>query len=336
MKNIEKGLRIDFDKIKEGKVVIHIGDDELLCIDFETDKERASNQPAKAQPASDKSSPKTEPSKAPSTKSNDAAKTNETSVSETKNNSAPKTDNKTSAKGMKEYVKNCISGFKGGKIDINDVKDLDTVAEYTGLSKEYIKNVLVDMEGHQGWPATTAYYDGVADAKHPKGNLTIGFGHTSHAGGLIVEEGMEITKEQAFQILANDIVSMEKICKNKLGNLYKEAPKSIQDAIVDMVFNKGPSAINESLKANLEKKYYHSATRRTWYETDITGLQKRNMYRFLAAIRDLNASDKENAVKNFRSEHLNHLINAFNSDINAKKDWNEMCKKYKLEKYSIN
>ena len=233
------------------------------------------------------------------------------------------------------YIKKCISNFNGGKIDIASVKDLDTVAKYTGISKEYIKNVLVDMEGHQGWPATTAYYDKVADKNHPKGHLTIGFGHTSLAGEPKLKEGMEITKEQAFQILANDIVMAEKICKNKLGKLYTDAPKSIQDAIIDIVFNKGPAAINESLKANLEKKYYHSATRRTWYETSVVGLQKRNMYRFLSAIRDLSGNDKENAVKNFKKEHLSQLQNVFKRDTVAKINWNNMCNEYNLKNYKI-
>lgn len=258
-----------------------------------------------------------------STSSNDSITTNNvekssktTSVAEIK--STEKVD-----------VSDVISKFTGGNIDIDKVHDLATVAKYTGISEDYIFDVLVSLEGNKKWPVCVAEYDGVPNRKNPKGFLTIGFGHTSLAGEPKVTEGLEISEKQAYQILANDIINAKKLAVNKLKNKdvsFNEMPHSIQCAVIDIVFNKGPSGINNSLVENLKNEYYGAAARRTWYETENVGLQKRNMYRFISAIEDLNKKTKKAAVKNFRNEHFNHLQAVFKKDNDAKIAWNDMCK----------
>ena len=231
-----------------------------------------------------------------------------------------------------------ISTFTGGKIDISKVKDIKTVAQYTGLSESYIRDVLVGIEGHNNWPLVVPEYDNVPDAKHPKGHLTIGFGHTSLSGEPEVIENMQITEKQAYQILANDVINAMKYTDNKLNKLCKdvEIPSSIRNAIVDMVFNKGPRAINDSLVANLNKGYFSSAALRTWDDTPNVGLQKRNMYRFLAAIKDLNKKDQKSAIERFKSEHLNQLEKVFKKYNDAKVAWNNMCDNFKeLNEYKF-
>lgn len=244
------------------------------------------------------------------------------------------TNNESMLKDNLEVAK-IISTFEGGRIDIKDVKDLESVAKYTGMSESYIRDVLIGLEGKKSWPLCEAEYDGVKSGKFPKGCLTIAFGHTSLIGPPEVTEGMEISERQAFQILANDIIESEKIAKNKLKSLYDKAPKSIQDSIVDMVFNKGPKSINKNLIANLKEGFYASTALRTWYETPVVGLQKRNMYRFMAALEDLDQMQKQDAIKRFQSERINQLKRVFKKDIEAKKAWNEMCSKYKCNEYKF-
>ena len=233
-----------------------------------------------------------------------------------------------------------ISKFTGGNIDISKVHDIKTVAKYTGISTDYISKILVGIEGRDDLPVMEAYYDGVADDKNPIGHLTIGFGHTNNAGTPIISKETVITEKQAYQILANDILNAKKYIENKLGSLYTNAPKSIQDAMVDLVFNKGPGAIDKSLVANLRAGYLHSAARRTWYGTGNSGLIKRNIYRFISAVRDLktvptgkqSVSDAENAIKNFRNEHLTQLQNA---EKEARQAWNDMCDNKKVPQYKV-
>ena len=300
---------VRFDE-KAGVATIVIGEEEILRIDFETEHEKKL--------AAEKAS---------------ASKTSETKTDKT--DKTDKTKETKKAEAEEESVEDIISSFKGGAIDIKDVKDMASVAKYTGLSASYIKDILVGIEGNKKFPVLTAEYDNVPDKDHPNGHLTIGFGHTNLTGKPKITEGMEITEQQAYQILANDIMTAKKMAKNKLGKLYDDAPKSIKDSLVDLVFNKGPGAINKNLKANLEAGYYHSAARRTWYETTNTGLQKRNIYRFLAAIKGLSQDDKTNAVKNFYNEHVDQMKTVFKKDNDAKKAWNDMCKNYKLDTYSF-
>lgn len=289
-----KDLRFDY---KNGVATLVWGDNDILRIDF-------SNK--------EKTIISTE-------KSIDVDKNTQTEDIET---------NKPTQTNVNNQVACTISKFTGGFIDIDDVYNLETVAKYTGISEKYIKDILIGLEGKKQWPLCSAEYDNVPKKGYPKGFLTIGFGHTSLAGEPKVTEGLTISEKQAYQIMANDIVNAVKLSRNKLRNKglsYDDIPKSIQNAIVDLVFNKGPSEINESLIANIRAGYYGSAARRTWFETPNVGLQKRNMYRFIAALDSLENDEKINAIKRFKSEHTNHLKNVFTKDINAKFAWNTMC-----------
>mgnify|MGYP003295865432 CR=1 FL=1 len=96
---------------------------------------------------------------------------------------------------------------------------------------------------------------------------------------------------------------------------------------IDLVFNKGPKALNDNLIANLEHQYYHSAALRTWYDTSNKGLQKRNMYRFLEAISDLNVKEQISAIERFKKEHVTQLAAVFSKDNDAKIAWNKTCNK---------
>lgn len=307
-----KDLRFDF---KNGVATLVWGENDILRIDFVTKNEK-------------KSFPtETNSSSAASSKSTTAT----TSSNSTQENATQKVAGKL-------QVAEAISNFKGGNIDISQVKDLETVAKYTGISESYIREVLVGLEGKNKWPLCVAEYDNVPAKGHPKGFLTIGFGHTSLVGEPSVTEGLEISEKQAYQILANDIMTSRQVAINKLKNRgikFAEVPHSIQCSIIDLVFNKGPSEINESLVANLKNKYYGAATRRTWYDTNNVGLQKRNMYRFISALEDLNQTTKQVAIKRFRSDHLHQLLAVFKKDIDAKTAWNNMCEtvSYQVAKF---
>lgn len=311
--------------LKAGVVNITTNKGEVLRVDLETKAESRQNTPAKsAQPAQKKS---TAPAKkAVTAKTTPKKPDKKPAVKTTTQKASSKPVKKTQITQVRnKNIEGIISKFKGGNINISQVHDLQTVAKYTGISERYIKDILVGIEGKQNWPLTKAEYDGVKDRTHPRGYLTIGFGHTSLTGEPTVFEGMQVNSKQAYQILANDIMTAKKYAKYFGGELYNKAPSSIKNAMIDLVFNKGPGAINESLKANLSKGYFHSAALRTWYATSNVGLQKRNMHRFIEACKSLNNENKRSAVTRFRKEHLNELINVFKKDHSAKIAWNNFC-----------
>lgn len=337
-----KDLRLDF---KNGVATLIWGENDILRIEFVTKNEKlqkdtATKNTQRADTISVKSEkehedvikvPETYKIKSGDTLSGIADKFGISVATILELNRGLKADNIKEGQVIRlsQDVEKIISEFIGGNIDIDKVHDLASVAKYTGISEDYILDVLVSLEGNKKWPLCVADYDGVGDETHPKGYLTIGFGHTSLASELKVTEGMKITEQQAYQILADDIINAKNLAVNKLKNKdvsFNEMPHSIQCAVIDIIFNKGPSGINNSLVEDLKKEDYGAAARRTWYKTEIVGLQKRNMYRFISAIEDLNKKTKKAAVKNFRNEHFNHLQAVFKKDNDAKIAWNDMCK----------
>ena len=84
-----------------------------------------------------------------------------------------------------------------------------------------------------------AYDDGT-------GTMTIGYGHTSAAGLPRVYHGLEITREQADQILTNDLHGVE----NDVNRLVKPSLNQNQfDALVSFHFNTGALARSNVLRS---------------------------------------------------------------------------------------
>jgi GH24 family phage-related lysozyme (muramidase) len=70
----------------------------------------------------------------------------------------------------------------------------------------------------------------------PAGILTIGYGHTSAAGGLEVTEGLAITQDEALELLHSDLKKYE----DGVKNLVKvELTQNQFDVLVDFAYNAG-------------------------------------------------------------------------------------------------
>ena len=73
---------------------------------------------------------------------------------------------------------------------------------------------LVEFVASEEGVVTKAYRD-------PVGILTIGVGHTSAAGGLVVKAGMTITRQQAFDLLREDLVKFLGRCETAMPDAKK-------------------------------------------------------------------------------------------------------------------
>ena len=72
---------------------------------------------------------------------------------------------------------------------------------------------------------------------------TIGYGHTSLAGGLQVKKGLVITEKQGREILAMDLLKFEAA----VAKFLKRIPTQNQfDAMVSLCFNIGPGNFGKS------------------------------------------------------------------------------------------
>lgn len=104
------------------------------------------------------------------------------------------------------------------------------------VSKEARKTLIEDFEGL----ILQAYDDAndrvVKAGQYVHGTLTIGYGHTDAAGPPKVYIGQVITKEQADQILSDDLKAVE----NEVKKLVKVRLNSYQfDALTSFQFNTG-------------------------------------------------------------------------------------------------
>lgn len=300
-KNVAKPENVKNIKIDPNEGIVNIYDKDnkvRLHFDFETDKEKA-HRTGKNEKAPTKTVDK-------STKS---VKSKKEPIGSKKLSNNVETPRKKATQMLYNY------NFKIDMPDVNtvsnntklkDVKDLESVAKYTGIPKEYIKEVLVNMEGSNKFPVLKAEYDGVKDKDHPKGHLTIGFGHTALIGKpQKFKLGDTISEAQAYQILANDLVTSMKNIKYTLKQNdinFMSIPKNVRHALIDLSFNKGPNVISKvkGAFANLKQKNYAVAYADIcWYETPNAGLKKRNMIRFLAGLNGFSEEEQRKAMARF-------------------------------------
>ena len=198
------------------------------------------------------------------------------------------------------------------------VKNLSDIAKVTGVDENYIKDILFGIEGRHSEPDLQPYYDGYPTSISPNGTLTIGFGHTGRVNGVEMNSKnmhkIKITKDEAYEILAEDIITAKLDAIEYFGKDFVKAPESIQNAIIDIVFNKGvptgfekEGSLTNNLRRDLSKKDYVSAAVDTQYLTSNKGLKKRNVYRFISSLQDLSKSKRRKAMREYESYYKNVL-----------------------------
>ncbi len=210
------------------------------------------------------------------------------------------------------------------------------IAEQIGISEIYIEDILFGIEGRHSKPDLSPYYDGVKDKKHPKGYLTIGFGHTGRVFGTEMnsknKDSIQITEDEAYLILAQDLMIAKQDAEHYFGEDFNDAPLSIQEAIVDIIFNKGVEGLNRedspclALKQNLKDKDYVSAAANVIVDPTVRGLMKRNTYRVMMATRDLKPKKRAKALEkaqNYYERTLDKFKNRKSVADSLKKHWED-------------
>lgn len=223
------------------------------------------------------------------------------------------------------------------KIKKGSIKSIADIARILDIPENYIQDILFDIEGRNSEPALRPYYDGVATTNNKKGTLTIGFGHTGRIHGVEMnsrnKDSITITKDEAYEILAQDILNAKLDAIEYFGSDFLAAPKSIQAAIIDIIFNKGVDLglngtigskkfdsptqnLKEDLRQGVITGSYAKAAEDVIYATKLKGLKKRNVYRAIMALKDLSENDRNKAIEKLEPYVLN-TINMYNG---AEKD----------------
>lgn len=204
-------------------------------------------------------------------------------------------------------------------------KNFKDVAAITGVSEAYLRDFLtkVEVDKQDGEPDLTTYLD-------DGGTPTIGYGHTGRVDGkpLSCKKGKKITitKAKALELLAEDLLKHKAMTMAYLGKEnYCKAPKSVQNAILDVAYNKGIwdgyltnqgyAASTSKIKENLEAGHYASALVNTKRDkTGYRGLRKRNIYRFISGLTDLPPKKRKDAMKAMKPYYEKVLSECKNYD----------------------
>lgn len=172
---------------------------------------------------------------------------------------------------------------------IKNVKNLNDVAKSMGVSIDFIKKLkhvednanLKDNEFHN-----TPYTDSA-------GVKTIGIGHVCKKG-----EPNKLTNAQVCELCAKDLLKMEENLTLLLGGQknYDKLPQSMKEALLDMVFNKGTSIIEDTtgLLYCLKSGKYEAAINKFTYNKstatgkEMSGLSKRRLFDISLAVKMYN------------------------------------------------
>lgn len=166
--------------------------------------------------------------------------------------------------------------------NVKNVKDFEDVAELTGLSEEFI-NDLIKMEGVHD----TIYVD-------RNGHKTIGVGHVLSLSEAKEFENKTVSKSQIATWLAQDLLERDLNIKTMMSeDSYSSIHSHLKESVLDLVFNKGEKALSENkdLIEGLREKDYVKAVSHLTQDYSIvinakgekvkrpaSGLSKRRLY----------------------------------------------------------
>lgn len=182
---------------------------------------------------------------------------------------------------------------------------ISQIADNAGVSEDLVRMFIIN----EGQVCNTGEHRGekVASLKAYRRNgdvWTIGFGHTNLCRKMDfkVGEGVEITLEEAFQLLEDDIKEMKKYARSSVGaENFDNAPESIQALFIEYCFQNGPGGKLKSanLKANLENGYMEAIAAGSLFDS---GYSRRSAYRFMLAISDFTLEEKQKALQMLKSK----------------------------------
>ena len=109
---------------------------------------------------------------------------------------------------------------------------------------------------------------------------------------------ISLSKEDANEILAQDLLIRIAEAEARFGEDLKCAPKSLQAGIVDIIFNAGVERGFEgdktkNIQSNLEYAEYTSAVKNLLIYPNNPESYKRNCYRIILALEDFSREDRK-------------------------------------------
>jgi len=308
---------------------------QTLRIDFDYNQKSIEKNKSKDIEHKDNNAKKSNPAQSAQAKKNNTDSTvNQSSVSQSKTEITSGTkhfSDKSKTTPLPEAYKLAKKQI-ASKLNISEAnlnKRISNAAKQTGYSEYFITHI-VSME---------SFIPQVKDTKD--GTITGGFGHTGKKDKK-VHIGQKVSADLAFKWLIDDIKDFEREIQDikvdpksnnsneTLKKYYHKLPLSIKEAMLDVAFNRGKGRLQnapeyEHLLANIRggdenlpstamrmrQEFTQNVCGKTVYKNYQqiynsnfgSGLMKRNVYRFLLAIRDFDNEYKSIAKRKFDTSY---------------------------------
>ncbi len=215
--------------------------------------------------------------------------------------------------------------INGAKLSIDFETEVEQIQKnYPDIKADWIPYI-VDISERTNYSAdliamilSSESFTPTAVHKDENGGLCeVGFGHTTQANhNNNFKKGFKIDLKTAFEWFEQDLKDKEEKIKG-FGDAYNydKLPRSIQEAMLDVAFNRGEGKLNPKSKC-FDTKYIdlqNSIKKKNYAEAAVlirqaeekmaknyrNGLRKRNVNRFFLAIRDLTKNEQIKAKKLF-------------------------------------
>ena len=221
----------------------------------------------------------------------------------------------------------------------NWIPYIQKLSKTTGYSEELIMNII----SYESYTPVAKY------KKENRGLYEVGFGHTTQANhNNKFGKGFKIDIATAFKWLGQDIKDKESKIK-KFGTYYNynKLSKPMQEAFIDVAFNRGEGRLDpyskvfdknyKSVHANIKQGYIGSAAvrlRQEKFYIHEAGLRKRNVQRFLKTLKELPAAQIISSMDLFNREYYYtktlNMLKPTEADT-LRRDWNQIYYSAKKE-----
>lgn len=199
------------------------------------------------------------------------------------------------------------------------IRTSSDIANATGFSEKFI-DTLKFNEGFSSEP----YWD--------KKRYSVGYGHSGRILGKYIDGENDVldliemnsknigkirlNQEEANAILAQDILTRIAEAEAKFGESFNKAPKSLQSAIVDIIFNAGSEKAFEdsntkNIASNLQTGDYISAIKNLILYPKNPESYKRNCYRIISALQDFSNKDRTEILNDPKIKEYFETVKAY-------------------------
>lgn len=185
---------------------------------------------------------------------------------------------------------------------VKNIKTIDDVAKMSGIYASYLKDLTEFEKVHN-----ELYKD-------RNGNNTIGIGHLVTKDELAKFKGKELTNEEIYTILAQDLLDIDLDLQTVINeNAYKNMPVAVKESVIDLAFNKGIGAIadNKELSNALNSQNWVTAIANLDQDYSVvTNAKGKKVHKPASGLSKRRLYDMQNAARIYTKGMPDEILNS--------------------------